>query len=85
MFLVLLRFVLFFLFALKILFYFSDEDFLLNKKQVQEFHQCVKQSDLPPLSIQTYGSVKALSKLSITTLVEIGVDFVAHIVGLAGQ
>jgi len=57
-------------------FYFSDEDFLLNKKQLQEFHQCVKQSELPPLSIQTYGSVKALSKLSIKMLVEIGVDFV---------
>jgi len=57
-------------------FYFSDEEFLLSKKQVNELHDCMQRSDLPPLCIQTYASINALSRLPIESLVEIGIDFI---------
>ena len=57
-------------------FFIQDEDFLLNKKRAQGFLEAIRTSNLPPLSISTYGSIKALSQYEPTELVEMGIDWI---------
>jgi hypothetical protein len=57
-------------------FWISDEDFLLNKARGRGFLEAIRQSDLPPLSLSVFCSVKALSKFTASELVEMGIDWV---------
>lgn len=57
-------------------FYISDEDFLLNKERGVGFLHALRKSNLPPLSISVFSSVKALSQYKTTELVEMGIDFI---------
>ena len=57
-------------------FWISDEDFLLSETRGRGFLQAVRQSDLPPLSLSVFSSVKALSKYSASELVEMGIDWI---------
>ncbi|MCB9557376.1 MAG: hypothetical protein H6707_14815 [Deltaproteobacteria bacterium] len=57
-------------------FWINDEDFLLNKRRGRGFLQAIRASDLPPLSISIFSSVKALSQYSASELVEMGVDWI---------
>ncbi|EHQ88903.1 B12-binding domain-containing radical SAM protein [Desulfosporosinus youngiae] len=56
-------------------FFIQDEDFLLNEKRGRGFLAAIRDSRLPPLSISTYGSVKALSQYTPAELVEMGIDW----------
>ena len=64
-------------------FWISDEDFLLNKKRGRSFLEAVRRSDLPPLSLSIFASVKALSNFTAAELVEMGIDWVW--IGYEGQ
>ena len=57
-------------------FWINDEDFLLNEARGRGFLEAVRRSNLPPLSLSIFSSVKALSKYTATELVEMGVDWV---------
>ena len=57
-------------------FWMSDEDFLLNHKRGHRFLDAIRQSDLPPLALSAFGSIKALSQYSASELVEMGIDWV---------
>lgn len=57
-------------------FWINDEDFLLNQERGRSFLEAVRQSDLPPLSLSIFSSVKALSQYTAAELVEMGVDWV---------
>ena len=64
-------------------FWLNDEDLLLNKKRGMGFLEAIRESDLPPLAISAFSSVKALSQYKASELVEMGVDWVW--VGYEGQ
>jgi radical SAM superfamily enzyme YgiQ (UPF0313 family) len=57
-------------------FWLCDEDLLLNQSRGREFLQAVRQSNLPPLAISAFGSVKALSQYKASELVEMGIDWI---------
>lgn len=57
-------------------FWISDEDFLLNEKRGREFLDAIRRSDMPPLSLSIFSSVKALSQFTADEIVEMGVDFI---------
>lgn len=57
-------------------FWISDEDFLLNESRGRGFLDAVRKSGLPPLSLNVFSSVKALSKYAVSELVEMGIDWV---------
>jgi hypothetical protein len=57
-------------------FWINDEDFLLNKSRGRGFLEAIRQSDLPPLSLSIFSSVKALSQFTASELVEMGIDWV---------
>ena len=57
-------------------FWISDEDLLLNHKRGHAFLEAMRESDLPPLSMSIFGSVKALSQYTPAELVEMGIDWV---------
>ena len=50
-----------------------DEDFLLNKKRALEFRDCVLEGG-KPLSIFVFASVRAISKYTVTQILEMGID-----------
>jgi radical SAM superfamily enzyme YgiQ (UPF0313 family) len=54
----------------------SDEDFLLNKSRGRGFLEAIRQSDLPPLALSVFSSVKALSQYKVSELVEMGIDWI---------
>lgn len=54
----------------------NDEDFLLDEERGKGFLEAIRKSDLPPLSISIFSSVKALSKYSAEELVEMGIDWI---------
>ncbi len=56
-------------------FWISDEDFLLNHKRGRQFLEAIRASDMPPLSLSAFGSIRALSRFSVSELVEMGVDW----------
>ncbi len=64
-------------------FWLNDEDLLLNKKRGKGFLEAIRESDLPPLAISAFSSVKALSQYEPSELVEMGIDWVW--VGYEGQ
>jgi haloalkane dehalogenase len=57
-------------------FYIIDEDFLLDEKRARAFLNGIRRSNLPPLSISIFASMKALSRYEPTELVEMGIDLV---------
>jgi radical SAM superfamily enzyme YgiQ (UPF0313 family) len=57
-------------------FWISDEDFLLNPARGRGFLEAIRGSDLPPLSLSVFSSVKALSQYDPAELVEMGIDWV---------
>jgi radical SAM superfamily enzyme YgiQ (UPF0313 family) len=57
-------------------FWISDEDFLLNPKRGKGYLESIRKSNLPPLSISVFSSVKALSQYEPAELVEMGIDWV---------
>jgi haloalkane dehalogenase len=57
-------------------FWINDEDFLLDEKRGRGFLEAVRASDLPPISLSVFSSVKALSQFKASELVEMGVDWV---------
>ncbi len=57
-------------------FWINDEDFLLDEARGRGFLEAIRRSDLPPLSISIFSSVKALSQFSASELVEMGIDWV---------
>jgi len=61
----------------------NDEDFLLNETRGRSFLEAIRASDLPPLSISVFSSVKALSKYKASELVEMGIDWIW--VGFEGE
>lgn len=61
----------------------TDEDLLLNETRGRQFLEAMRASDLPPLSLTVFSSVKALSQFTAGELVEMGVDLVW--VGYEGQ
>jgi radical SAM superfamily enzyme YgiQ (UPF0313 family) len=54
----------------------SDEDFLLNKSRGRGFLEAIRKTDLPPLALSIFSSVKALSQYTASELVEMGIDWV---------
>ncbi len=64
-------------------FWINDEDFLLNRQRGREFLEAIRDSELPPLSLSVFSSVKALSQFTAAELVEMGIDWVW--VGYEGQ
>lgn len=50
-----------------------DEDFLLNRRRALEFRDCVLQGG-KPLSIFVFASVRALSRYTVTEILEMGID-----------
>jgi len=54
----------------------NDEDFLLDESRGRGFLEAIRKSDLPPLSISVFGSVKGLSQYTVDELVEMGIDWV---------
>lgn len=54
----------------------NDEDFLLNEERGRSFLEAIRKSDLPPLSLSVFGSVKGLSQYTAAELVEMGIDWV---------
>ncbi len=57
-------------------FWINDEDFLLNQRRGRGFLEAIRKTDLPPLSISVFSSVKALSQYEPQELVEMGIDWV---------
>jgi haloalkane dehalogenase len=55
-------------------FWVTDEDFLLNTARGKGFLEALRASDLPPLSISIFSSVKALSQYTALELVEMGIE-----------
>ena len=55
-------------------FYLCDEDFFVNRKRAMQFLEEIRKSDLPPISMMGYGSVKSLSQFSAAELTEMGFD-----------
>ena len=55
-------------------FWVSDEDLLLNQRRGRAFLEAIRESDLPPLSLGIFGSVKGLSQYKMSELVEMGID-----------
>jgi len=64
-------------------FWINDEDFLLDEARGRGFLEAIRRSDLPPLALSIFGSVKALSQFTASELVEMGVDWVW--IGYEGQ
>ncbi|HOX42098.1 MAG TPA: hypothetical protein PK668_00795 [Myxococcota bacterium] len=64
-------------------FWISDEDFLLDEARGRGFLEAIRESDLPPLALSIFGSVKALSQYTASELVEMGIDWVW--IGYEGQ
>lgn len=54
----------------------NDEDFLLDESRGRGFLEAIRGSDVPPLSISVFGSVKGLSQYTADELVEMGIDWV---------
>jgi radical SAM superfamily enzyme YgiQ (UPF0313 family) len=50
-----------------------DEDFLLNRRRAMEFRECVLRGG-KPLSIFVFASVRALSRYTVTEILEMGID-----------
>ena len=61
----------------------NDEDFLLNESRGRGFLEAIRRSDLPPLAVSIFSSVKALSRFKASELVEMGIDWIW--VGYGGQ
>ena len=57
-------------------FWINDEDFLLDRSRGREFLEAIRRSNLPPLSLSIFSSVRALSRFTPSELVEMGVDWV---------
>jgi radical SAM superfamily enzyme YgiQ (UPF0313 family) len=57
-------------------FWINDEDFLLDERRGRSFLAAIRRSKLPPLSLNIFSSVKALSRFSAEELVEMGVDWI---------
>jgi len=57
-------------------FWINDEDFLLNKARGRGFLEAIRKSDMPPLSLSIFSSVRALSQFTASELVEMGIDWV---------
>jgi len=54
----------------------NDEDFLLNRSRGRGFLEAIRKSDLPPLAVSIFSSVKALSQFKVSELVEMGIDWI---------
>ncbi|MBI5489339.1 MAG: cobalamin B12-binding domain-containing protein [Deltaproteobacteria bacterium] len=54
----------------------NDEDFLLDESRGRSFLEAIRRSDLPPLSVSVFGSVKGLSQYTADELVEMGIDWI---------
>ncbi len=54
----------------------NDEDFLLDAKRGRSFLEAIRKSDLPPLCLSVFASIKALSQYKASELVEMGIDWV---------
>ena len=50
-----------------------DEDFLLNRQRALEFRDCVIEGG-KPLSVFCFASVRALSRFTVTEIMEMGID-----------
>src|SRR3990172_1220291 len=50
-----------------------DEDFLLNRRRAMEFRECVLRGG-KPLSIFVFASIRALSRYTVTEILEMGID-----------
>ena len=57
-------------------FWINDEDLLLNESRGRGFLEAIRKSDLPPLSLCVFSSVRALSQFKASELVEMGIDWV---------
>lgn len=57
-------------------FWINDEDFLLDEKRGRGFLEAIRESDMPPISLSVFSSVKALSQFKASELVEMGIDWV---------
>jgi radical SAM superfamily enzyme YgiQ (UPF0313 family) len=57
-------------------FWINDEDFLLDEKRGRGFLEAIRASDMEPISLSVFSSVKALSQFKASELVEMGVDWV---------
>ncbi|MFZ5787740.1 MAG: B12-binding domain-containing radical SAM protein [Acidobacteriota bacterium] len=57
-------------------YWINDEDFLLDPARGKGFLQAIRQTELPPLSLACFSSVKALSQYSAAELVEMGIDWI---------
>jgi hypothetical protein len=55
-------------------FWISDEDFLLNPQRGRQFLEAMRASNLPPLSLGIFSSVRAISQYQASELVEMGVE-----------
>lgn len=55
-------------------FWITDEDFLLNQQRGRGFLEAIRASNLPPLSLSIFSSVKAISQYEVSELVEMGVE-----------
>lgn len=64
-------------------FWLNDEDFLLDEARGRSFLEAIRRSNLPPLALSIFSSVKALSQYKASELVEMGIDWVW--VGYEGQ
>lgn len=54
----------------------SDEDFLLDETRGRSFLEAIRESDLPPLRLSVFASIKALSQFKASELVEMGIEWV---------
>ncbi len=50
-----------------------DEDFLFNKKRAMEFRECVQKAGRA-LSVFVFASVRAISRYTVTEILEMGID-----------
>jgi radical SAM superfamily enzyme YgiQ (UPF0313 family) len=57
-------------------FWVNDEDFLLDAERGRGFLEAIRASNLPPLSLSVFSSVKALSQYTAAELVEMGIDWI---------
>ncbi len=55
-------------------FWINDEDFLLDERRGRAYLDALRATDLPPLSLRIFSSVKALSQFEPAELVEMGID-----------
>ena len=58
------------------IFWVNDEDFLLDEARGRGFLEAIRESNLPPLSLSVFSSVKALSQYTAAELVEMGIDWI---------